>query len=170
MSEKNRRRESESSTAVPALREHVYATLIGLSTVLLRLPEAEVMGVPTAAVTFAATVGGLWAAHVFADLVAHSVVRNRPPTGAESRHIAFVSGRILVVATPPALFLGIAGLGWWTLKTALIMSAAALMLTLAVISVLAVRSAPLHPMVKMMVVAGELMVGTAIVLVETLAH
>ena len=73
------------ATASAALRERVYSTLTGLSTVLVLLGYADSTTPLSAATSVGVTMGGLWAASLVADIVAHSASHGAPP---ERRHRA----------------------------------------------------------------------------------
>ncbi|PRC60530.1 hypothetical protein C6A85_17805, partial [Mycobacterium sp. ITM-2017-0098] len=67
----------------------------------------------------AVTMGGLWAASLLADWVAHLSVHERAPRGIEAWRMVQASGQILQAGVMPLLALGAAGIGLLETDTAL---------------------------------------------------
>jgi hypothetical protein len=155
---------------VSALRERVYATLTGLSTVALLwsyLPETTA---GEAAADIASAMGALWLAGTFAEVSAHRVAYGRFPKGAHLRHIAVVGGQTLETALLPLLSVAGAALGWWTTRTALLVAGASLVLTIVVLGVLATRRLALRLPVRIAVIAVEVAIAVLVIAVKLLAH
>ncbi len=157
-------------TAAAALRERVYATLTGLSTVLVLLGVADSTSVLGAAVSVAVTMAGLWAASLVAEIVAHTAVHGEAPQEKQRRTIGATAAQALETAVVPVLLIGLSGTGIWTLRTGLVLASVGLVLTLVVVALLAVRRSTLSVAKRVLVVIGELALGLAVVAIKLLAH
>ncbi len=91
------------------LRERIYGGIACLSTLLvLARPEAEANAWRVFGDVAVAT-GGLWAASVLADFVAHLAAHGRGLRGREAASTLRASGQILEAAYVPLLLLALAG-------------------------------------------------------------
>lgn len=156
--------------AASVLRERIYATLTGLSTVLILLGHAEDTSAGSAATSVAVTMGGLFAAALVADLVAHSAIRGDAPNRSQWRQIGSVAGQAVETAVVPVVVIALAGTGIWTVRTGLIIAASVLVLTLALIAVWAVRRTSFGIGKRIAIIAGELLLGALVVGIKLLAH
>ncbi|MEU0530195.1 hypothetical protein [Amycolatopsis tolypomycina] len=155
---------------VSALRERVYATLVGLSTVVLLLSYAAETSAGEAVTDIGAAMGALCLAGGFADVSAHRITHGRFPRGDDLRHIVAAAGHVLETALLPVLSVGAAALGWLPLKTALWLAALSLVLTIAALALLATRRTAVRWPVKLLLFVVELAIALAVVGVKLLAH
>ncbi|SEC49185.1 hypothetical protein SAMN04489727_3949 [Amycolatopsis tolypomycina] len=155
---------------VSALRERVYATLVGLSTVVLLLSYAAETSAGEAVTDIGAAMGALCLAGGFADVSAHRITHGRFPCGDDLRHIVAAAGHVLETALLPVLSVGAAALGWLPLKTALWLAALSLVLTIAALALLATRRTAVRWPVKLLLFVVELAIALAVVGVKLLAH
>jgi hypothetical protein len=153
-----------------ALRERVYATLVGLSTVVLLLNYASATSVGDAAAEIAASMGALCLASMFAEISAHRVAFGEFPRGRELRQVGWVSGQTLETAVLPLLCVAAAALGWWSLRVALLVATATLLLTIAALALLATRRTTLGWPARLLVIAVEVVIALVVVAVKMLTH
>jgi hypothetical protein len=163
---------SEARTAVPvsALRERVYATLVGLSTVLLLINYEGSTTAGEAVAEIATAMGTLCLAGGFADVSAHRITHGAFPRGHDLRHIAAAAGHVLETALLPILSVGAAALGWVPLDTALWVAALSLVLTIAALALVATRRTAVRWPVKLLLFVVEMAIALAVVAVKLLAH
>ncbi|GAB3896361.1 hypothetical protein GCM10029964_077590 [Kibdelosporangium lantanae] len=155
---------------VAALRERVYATLVGLSTVVLLLNYADSTSVGEAVAEIAAGMGALCLAGAFADVSAHRIAHEGFPRGKDLRHVAHVAAQVLETAFVPVVSVAVAGLGWWSLRTGLGVAALSLVVTIGVLAVLAIRHTSLRWPVRVVIVVVEMVIAVGVVGVKLLAH
>ncbi|BDZ48460.1 hypothetical protein GCM10025867_07010 [Frondihabitans sucicola] len=105
-----------------------------------------------------------------ADFLSHLTVHARVTTGPELRHMVRVSIGSIGVILLPMVFLGLAALQVWTVPVALRASVGVLLGTLVVVGYLAVRRISLPAWQKLCVLLGEVVIGSAVIALETLAH
>ncbi len=160
----------ESAGHVSALRERVYATLVGLSTVLLLLNYAAGTSAGEAVADLGAAMGALCLAGGFADVSAHRITHGRFPRGDDLRHILAATGHVLETALLPVLSIGAAALGWLPLDVALWIAALSLVLTIAALALLATRRTSVRWPVKLLLFVVEVAIALAVVGVKLLAH
>ncbi|WP_086842791.1 hypothetical protein [Amycolatopsis kentuckyensis] len=159
-----------SQAVVSALRERVYATLVGLSTVLVLVNYANETTGAEAVADIAAAMGALCLAGGFADISAHRIAHGRFPRGHDLRHILKAASHVLETALLPVLSVGAAALGWLPLSTALWLAALSLVLTIAVLALLATRRTAVRWPVKLLLFVVEVALALAVVAVKLLAH
>lgn len=159
-----------SQAVVSALRERVYATLVGLSTVLVLVSYANETSAPEAVADIASAMGALCLAGGFADVSAHRIAHGRFPHGPDLRHILKAASHVLETALLPLLSVGAAALGWLPLSTALWLAALSLVLTIAVLALLATRRTAVRWPVKLLLFVVEVAIALAVVGVKLLAH
>jgi hypothetical protein len=153
------------------LRERIYGGIACLSTLLVL-----VRGVATEATAWSAFVdvavatGGLWAASLLADYVAHLAAHGHRPRGAEARRTLHASGQILQAAYVPLLLLALAGLGVLRPAGALRAGVWVSLISLGLFALLAVRRTTLPRWQRALVVAALLALGALVVGLKTLAH
>jgi hypothetical protein len=99
--------------AVARLRERLYGAISCLATlaVLARYTSADT-NAWSRVLDVAVATGGLWAASLLADWVAHLGVRLRVPIEQTALRMLRSSGQILEAALVPLLVLVVAGIGW----------------------------------------------------------
>jgi hypothetical protein len=166
-----RRREApDPQVAAEHLRERVYGTVSVLASIATLLGARHDEGAVTAAVTLAVTVGALWAASLFADLTAHLAIHQSGPGRAELRRLLSSHREILAAAGLPVLLVLSTETGWWELETALRWAAGGQVLTLALVGFLAVRGTAIPFWGRVVVIAGEVALGLAIVGIKVLTH
>ena len=157
--------------AVSRLRERLYGAISGLATlaVLARYTSADT-NAWTRVLDVAVATGGLWAASLLADWVAHLGVRLRVPIEQTALRMLRSSGQILEAALVPLLVLVVAGIGWLHTDIALWIAMWVLVAELGIIGFLAVRRAHLHWWQKIFAVTALAGVGALVVAVKMLAH
>jgi hypothetical protein len=156
--------------AAEHLRERVYGTISVLAALATLLAPHHEGGAVDAAVSLVVTVGALWAASLFADLTAHLAVHQTFPHRRDVRALLASHREILAAAALPTILVLSTETGWWELETALSWAAAAQIATLAIVGVLAVRGTAIPALGKVVVVAGEVGLGLAVVGIKLLSH
>ena len=156
---------------VSLLRERLYGAISCLATlaVLFRYTDGHTSAWARILDVVVAT-GGLWAASLLADWVAHLGVYGRAPRGAQALRILQSSGQIAEAALLPVVVLTVAGFGVIRTYTATLIAMWVLVAELGVIALLAVRRTQLPWWQKLFTVAGLVGVGVAVVGVKILAH
>ncbi len=152
-----------------ALKERIYLTFTAIA-VLISMLSHRAPTAGEAARTLLITAAGMLLAIFVADVISHLVAHERFMTRAELRAAASVSLGAFTALALPFLFLGAAGLGWWTPTSAIRGSIVALIVTLVLIGWVAIRRVPLHFWQRVVVLAAEAALGTAVVVLESLAH
>lgn len=156
---------------VALLRERVYGAMTCLASlaVLVRYtapetsPWARVMDVAVAT-------GGLWAASLLADWVAHLGAYHRAPRGRAALRMLQASGQIVEAAVLPLLALVAAAFGLLSTSTAMWIAMWILVVELGVIALLAVRMAQLRWWQQHFTVAGLVGVGVLVVGIKIVGH
>ena len=156
---------------VAMLRERLYGAISCLATlvVLTRYTgeDTEAWG---RVLDVAITMGGLWAASLLADWVAHLAVHERSPRGVEAWRILQASAQILQAGLLPLLALGAAGIGLVETDTAMWIAKWILVAELGLIALLAVRRTRLvlwQQIVTVLLLSG---VGLLVIGIKVLAH
>jgi hypothetical protein len=153
------------------LRERIYGGVACLGTLLVLLGHPEADATAWIAVAdVAVTAGGLWAASVFADFVAHLAAYGQGPGGPEASRLLRASAQILEASAVPLLLLVIAGLGGMELDTALVAGVWVSVVTLGLFALLAARRTPLSLWKRAVLVLALVALGALVVAVKTLAH
>ncbi len=156
---------------VALLRERLYGAISCLATlaVLARYTTDETSGWARVLDVAVAT-GGLWAASLLADWVAHLGVYGSTPRGRDALRIVRSSGQILEAALLPIVILAIAGFDLLDTDTATWIAAWLLVGELGVIALLAVRRTQLPWWQKLLTVCGLVGVGIVVLGIKILAH
>ena len=130
---------------VALLRERVYGAMACLATlaVLVRYTAPETSAWARVLDVAVAT-GGLWAASLLADWMAHLGVYRSAPRGRAALRTPQASGQIVEAAVLPLLVLVAAGIGLLSTYTAMWIAMWILVVELGVIALLAVRQAQLR--------------------------
>ena len=152
---------------VSLLRERLYGAISCLATlaVLARYTTAATSAWARMLDVAVAT-GGLWAASLLADWVAHLGVYRTSPRGQDLRRMLQSSGQILEAAFLPLVVLAVAGLGGLNTYTATWV----LVAELGVIALLAVRRTRLPWWQQALAVALLVGVGVLVLGIKIIAH
>ena len=118
----------------------------------------------------AVATGGLWAASLLADWVAHLGVYRRAPRGRTAARMFQTSGQILEAAFLPLMVLVGAGVGLLSTYTAVWIAIWVLVAELGVIAFLAVRSSQLPWWQQLLTSRSWVGLGVLVVGIKTLAH
>lgn len=159
-----------------ALRERIYATLTGIATLTLLLIYADEESVWSAIVSVVLAMGTLWLASLVSEIMAHGVTRNHPNydgTAGQSdvgRDILYTASQSLSTMVVPVAVLLLSLTGLWSLRTALILAIASLMLTLVVAAFFAVRKSDIPFWGRVLVVVVELALGGVVIVGKVFAH
>jgi hypothetical protein len=156
---------------VAMLRERLYGAISCLATlaVLTRYTEDDT-NAWSRMIDVAVTMGGLWAASLLADWVAHLSVHERAPRGPEWWRMVQASGQILQASVLPLAALATAGIGLLDTDTAMWVAKWILVGELGLITLLAVRRTALpwwQQIVTVLLLTG---VGVLVIAVKILAH
>ena len=156
---------------VTLLRERVYGAMGCLATfaVLERYTSPETSAWARVLDVAVAT-GGLWAASLLADWVAHLGVHRRVPRGRAALRMLQGSGQIVEAAVLPLLVLVAAGIGLLSTSTAMWIAMWILVVELGVIALLAVRSAQLRWWQGLFTITILVGVGLLVVGIKMLGH
>jgi hypothetical protein len=153
------------------LRERIYGGIACLSTLLVLLGHGEAdTGAWTAVLDVAVATGGLWAASVLAEYVAHLAAHGHGPRGPEAIGVFRASGQILEASAVPVLLLVVAGVGVLPLDTALWAGVWISVGSLGLFALLAARRTALPGWKRAVLVVVLLALGALVVGVKTLAH
>lgn len=163
--------EAPAEHVVAMLRERLYGAISCLATlaILTRYTD-EGTSAWSRMIDLAVAMGGLWAASLLADWVAHLSVHERAPRGLEWWRMAQASGQILQASVPPLIALAAAGIGLLETDTAMWVAKWILVGELALIATLAVRRTRLpwwQQIVTVLLLAG---VGVLVIGIKVLAH
>lgn len=156
---------------VALLRERVYGAMTCLATlaVLVRYTAPETSPWDRVLDVVVAT-GGLWAASLLADWVAHLGAYHSAPRGRAVLRMLQTSGQIVEAAVLPVLVLVAAAVGLLSTSTAMWVAMWVLVAELGVIALLAVRMAQLRWWQQLFTIAGLVGVGVLVVGIKILRH
>ena len=156
---------------VAMLRERLYGAVSCLATLAVL---TRYTGEDTSAwfrmLDVAVAMGGLWAASLLADWVAHLTVHERAPRGAELWRMLQASGQILAASLLPLAALAAAGIGLLDTDTAMWVAKWILVAELGVIALAAVRKTRLPWWQQIVTVVLLTGVGVLVIGIKTLAH
>lgn len=107
-------------------REALYASISGVATLLVMVPSAELFTGRSAASSLLGTMGGLFAASLVADTIAHASERGGATRKSTMRRILGASIRTLEITVVPAILLLLSDTGIWSLSTGLTFAIATL--------------------------------------------
>lgn len=156
---------------VSLLRERLYGAISCLATLaVLARYTTDDTSAWARMLDVAVATGGLWAASLLADWVAHLGVYRTPPRGRALLHILQSSGQIMEAAILPLVILAVAGLGAMGTYTATWAAAWVLVAELGVIALLAVRRTQLRWWQQALAVALLVGVGVLVLGIKILAH
>lgn len=150
------------------LKERIYLTFVALAVVLSLAigRESAWYALETVIVT---TIGTLAAVFV-ADILVHLQVHQRRMTPVALRRAAMASFGAASAVVVPILALLVALFGWWSVPTALAVSAAGLVVSLGIIGYLAVRRIQMTWWQRLLAYGAEALVGIVVILLQILAH
>jgi hypothetical protein len=156
---------------VALLRERLYGAISCLATlaVLARYTTPDTSAWARILDVAVAT-GGLWAASLLADAVAHLGVYGAAPRGRDALRMLQSSAQILEAAFLPIVVLAVAGFGGLRTDTATWIAAWILVAELGVIALLAVRRTQLPWWQQAFAVVGLAGVGVLVLGIKILAH
>ncbi|MGX9789057.1 hypothetical protein [Mycobacterium sp. MMS18-G62] len=156
---------------VSLLRERLYGAISCLATlaVLVRY-TSEDTSAWARVLDVAVATGGLWAASLLADWIAHLGVYGRAPQGRAAARMLQSSGQILEAAFLPLAVLAVAGVGLLRTYTAMWIAMWIVVGELGVIALLAVRRTHLRWWQQAITVAGLVGVGVLVVGIKIIAH
>lgn len=120
-------------------REAIYASISGVATLLVMIPSSEAFTGRSAAGSLLGTMGGLFAAGIVADMIAHASEHGGATRPSTMRRILGASIRALEITVVPAVLLLLSDTGIWSLRTGLTLAIAALTVTQLVLVVLGLR-------------------------------
>lgn len=153
------------------LRERLYGAISCLATlaVLARYTSGDTSAWARVFDVTVAT-GGLWAASLFADFVAHLGVYGNRPSRREIGAMLAASGQILQAAVIPAGILAAAGLGLLQTYTAMWVAMWAIVAELGIIALFAVRKTQLRWWQKLLTGVILASFGAVVLVIKMLAH
>lgn len=156
---------------VSLLRERLYGAISCLATlaVLARYTTEETSAWARVFDVAIAT-GGLWAAGLLADWLAHLAVHSVAPHGREMLRILQSSGQILQAALVPVLILVVAALADLNTYTATWVAMWLLVAELGLITLLAVRRTELPWWQQSLAVVALTGIGALVLVIKILAH
>ena len=165
------RKEVPVEHVVALLRERVYGAMACLATlaVLVRYTAPETSAWARVLDVAVAT-GGLWAASLLADWMAHLGVYRSAPRGRAALRMLQASGQIVEAAVLPLLVLVAAGIGLLSTYTAMWIAMWILVVELGIIALLAVRQAQLRWWQQLFTITLLVGVGVLVVGIKILAH
>ncbi|PVZ95169.1 hypothetical protein DDQ50_01165 [Amnibacterium flavum] len=116
------------------------------------------------------TVLGTLLAVFLADLISHLAVNTQLPTRSELGHMYRVTFGALGTVTVPLILVGLSALDVMSIEAALRASTIVLLVSLILISYVAVRRIPMPFWQRAVVLLAEGALGAAVVALELLAH
>jgi hypothetical protein len=156
---------------VSLLRERLYGAISCLATLaVLARYTTDDTSAWARMLDVAVATGGLWAASLLADWVAHLGVYSTAPRGRDLLRMLQSSAQILEAAFLPLAILAVAGLGAMNTYTATWAAAWVLVAELGVIALLAVRRTQLPWWQQALAVALLVGVGVLVLGIKILAH
>ena len=173
MSKRTRTTRDENRTPeeiAAGLKERVYATFTGLAILLAVQAHGEHFDPTGANLSLIIGVTGITLAGFVSDIIAHLVAHRTWPTLREARHMLWVATSALASLIVPGITLALASFGLIDPEIASRVAIGALIATLALIVLLAVRSAGLRFWQQIFALALLTVLGIAVILLELLAH
>src|SRR4029453_9077393 len=110
-------------------REALYASITGVATLLVMIPSSEAFTGRSAASSLLGTMGGLFAAGLVADTIAHASESGGATRRSTMGRILGASIRALEITVVPAVLLLLSDTGIWSLRTGLTCAIAGLTVT-----------------------------------------
>ena len=153
-----------------ALKERVYVTFTALAVTIAFARDVEHATVADAALTLLLTVVGTLLAVFVADVTAHMVRDGSLPSRTQLAHLVYVSFGSLGVIVVPMAILGLSALGVIEVAPALRAISVALVATLIVVALFAVRRLRVKLWRKILVLGIMAALGLAVLAIELAAH
>ena len=151
-------------------REALYASITGVATLLVMIPSSEAFTGRSAAGSLLGTMGGLFAASLVADTIAHASERGGPTRRSTMRSILGASIRALEITIVPAVLLLLSDTGIWSLSTGLMLAIAALTVTQLVLVLLGLQGSATTKGQKAGYLLLQLAAVGGVVLLKVLVH
>ena len=151
-------------------REALYASITGIATLLVMIPSAEAFTGRSAASSLLGTMGGLFAASLVADTIAHASERGGATRRSTMRRILGASIRALEITVVPAVLLLLSDTGLWSLRTGLTLAIAALTVTQLVLVLWGLRGSATTKAQKAGYLLLQLAAVGGVVLLKVIAH
>ena len=156
---------------VSLLRERLYGAISCLATLaVLARYTTEETSAWARVFDVAVAAGGLWAASLLADWLAHFAVHSDAPRGRDLWRILQSSGQILQAALLPVVVLAVAAVADLNTYTATWVAMWILVAELGVITLLAVRRTELPWWQQALAVLFLASVGALVLVIKMLAH
>jgi hypothetical protein len=152
------------------VREALYASITGVATLLVMVPAWEQFTGRSAAGSLLGTMGGLFAAGLVADTIAHAGRSGGATDHTTMRRIARASLRALEITVLPAGLLMLADTGIWDLRTGLILAIAVLTVTQLVLVLFGLRGSSTTTRQKAGYLLLQLAAVAAVVVLKVLVH
>jgi hypothetical protein len=153
------------------LRERLYGAISCLATLaVLARYTTEDTSAWSRLLDVAVAMGGLWAASLFADFLAHIGIYGTRPHRREVGAMLQASGQILQAAVIPAALLTAAGFGVLKTYTAMWVAMWALVAELGLIALFAVRNTQLRWWERILTVLIVASFGAVVLMIKMLAH
>ena len=152
------------------LKERVYVTFTALAVIIAYERDAEHASVKGAALTLSLTVLGTLLAVFVADVIAHMVRHSALPSRPQLTHLLYVSLGSLAVLVVPLAILGLSATDVVDLPSALRAIAVALVVSLVVVTLFAVRRLRVAVGLKILVLASVTGLGLLALAIELAVH
>jgi hypothetical protein len=152
-----------------ALRERIYGSIACLSTLLI-ITAYPMVDPWVDAVDVLIASGGLWAASVLSEYLAHIGAHHHTPGGRELRHMFWVSGQIMGASVVPLLLLVLAGLTVLPPHAAVWTAVWILVGEMGLFALFAVRRTTLPWWGRVLLIVSLVALGLLVVLLKTAAH
>ena len=157
-------------TVASALRKRIYASLTGVATVMLLIIHVDDETARSSVISLVIAMTTLWLASLVSEVIAHGATSTDDDHRGPLRRIAFTAGQSLELLVVPVGLILLSLTGLWSLRTALILAIVALMATLAIASIYAVRRSTLGWFARALIVLVELGLGGMVILGKVLSH
>ena len=151
-------------------REALYASISGVATLLVMMPSSEAFTGRSAASSLLGTMGGLFAAGLVADTIAHASESGGATRRSTMRRILGASTRALEITVVPALLLLLSDTGIWSLKTGLTLAIAILTVTQLVLVLWGLRGSATTKGQKLGYLLLQLAAVGGVVLLKVFVH
>ena len=151
-------------------REALYASISGIATLLVMIPSAELFTGRSAASSLVSTMGGLFAASLVADTIAHASEHGGATRRSTMRRILGASIRTLEITVVPAILLLLSDTGIWSLRTGLTLAIATLTVTQLVLVLCGLRGSATTKSQKAGYLLLQLAAVGGVVLLKVVVH
>jgi hypothetical protein len=151
-------------------REALYASITGVATLLVMIPSSEAFTGRSAASSLLGTMGGLFAAALVADTIAHASEGGGATRRGTMRRILGASIRALEITVVPTIVLLLSDTGIWNLRTGLTLAIAALTVTQLVLVLWGLRGSATTKVQKAGYLLLQLAAVGGVVLLKVAVH